>query len=667
MSRNPNTDRDHSMGEEPPPTHRSNRGGQPPQPLPTPGPTDWRFFRELHVIVHGRAACTTCASYLEHVEEATMTNESSYLAAHSARSTLMFKGERHLRQINFDMRKDLEQTLKEGDDLRRRIDQLEEELTRERARSTMPASAMRLTPYSHPPVTTTRQRVGMACVVRMEERPSYAQVVREQPAPSASTVTPPVAMATEPVASGSAPIPQMPAPEPRLGSRVTGDISLLDDDSGDEIGDDFELNEAYNSQADVVHSPFGAAWNNVVSFNRPITEDIVMSGQLPEPQTVAQYVFLTNIMELRCNSNLAHWLGYFKGRAQRTPKQDRTPAMTRIVQGWRKPDWLKVFVKDNTGKLVPTTAGQHQGNSKPTSESEQHRIALGLGLPATEETFRRLGNPTSPRKNAHPEVWQSYLLHYAGNSSSTWGLLRQPGQRVDDRRLRSMLRLKLLTTHQGSPDFPDVRGLTARVKIFQLLATPNGYKFIIQSTGTKIQPQPMFVPYHWKHHVVTDDAVAKYLASNGYTLREAVDAHSFAWQWLQDAAANPNALRVPPTIRTAIELAAASVQGYAPSVGGGLPEPIPMEWVPRMNRWWPTALVNAMANASQATQVASGPSAMTVESSGAARPETISTTAPGGDQLSPSVGSLQIQDRDDDMSSQPPPYTGEAGDADMTS
>jgi len=113
-------------------------------------------------------------------------------------------------------------------------------------------------------------------------------------------------------------------------------------------------------------------------------------------------------------------------------------------------------------------------------------------------------------------------------------------------------------------------------------------------------------------------------------------------------------------------LAAASVQGFAPPVGGGLPGPVPMEWVPRMNRWWPMALVTAMANASQTAQVASGPSAMTVESSGAALPETISTTAPGSDHLSPSVGSLQIQDRDDDMSSQPPPYTGEAGDADMT-
>jgi hypothetical protein len=428
---------------------------------------------------------------------------------------------------------------------------------------------------------------------------------------------------------------------------MTGDTSVLDQMSDDCYDSaDEEAENTLGQQRVVKKSPWGQSWQRAVAAKVEITDDFIMTLQLRDPRSLAELMFLNQLMELERSKSLAHYLGRFKLRSQKASSSSRTPAMCRICERWSRQAWLTVLAKNEEQRTVCSTVGRQRIAKGPIPEIETARIAHNIGLTPTEETLRTLGNVMSPNEAAHPAVWQSYYANYVNPLEAAYGLRRQPDTPIDERLLRTMLRFRGMFSTQSRPGMLDTIGTRVRILGYSILAIPGCYRALLESSRTSIADGPNFRFQSFEANSALESNVARLMASNGVTFAEANDAWEFANQWLEDILHNSRLqIELRNLVRYAIEL----MRTTSPPVGGGLPDHIPIVWDPTIGRWRPDPQVIATANAALEAHIAlTGSTLLTVAGAGATAPETNSTTAPGGTVTVP-------PSEDTTMSSQPPP------------
>jgi hypothetical protein len=664
MSKKPNKGKDDMEDDSPPrrdesPTRRQG---------PARDPDGWSHILQFNMIAHPPGVCEICSHFINHTLDAQIRAEPSYREANSKMNGYIYEREEHFQRERNGAERDLIRAREQISAQAQRIQELEVELARERVRSSQPNSAhSRATPYERPTgVTTTRHRVGLARSTRVVPTTSYAEAAGL----AASTTRGPGVPGPSGSSSGSTSSRTLPPP-PRVPKQMTGDISLLDemssDDSNRDVDEENAVDDALGDQAIIRESTFGRAWSGAMralaksEAGRAIDADFIAAHHLSDPTSRAEFLFIEELMIAYSSEALVHYLGMFKSRAQALSRTRRTPAMHHMLRHWKRPAHMKAALKSEGPQ--PGSSNQPGSSAQPRTRPskgpnpklEMHRIARDLNIEETEENLQNLGNVTSPNNAAHPEVWQSFYLNYAGPQTSAWGLGRRPGVRINQRELRTMLRFRGMFTITRLPQGAvDVIGLRTRIIGYTILATPGRYQALLHAGNLAVADTYSHTRHELAEDQVNDMNVARIMAMNGVTPIEADDAWAFANGWLEDTFANPQTHEaVRDLVRTSIE----STRKTSPPVGGGLPEVVPVIWDAALKRWRPDPTVIAAGNANRQIHVVqNGAVVPTLISAGNAASETTTNTipTPGDAEMSAPVETSAVSE-DTTMSSQDPP------------
>jgi hypothetical protein len=376
-------------------------------------------------------------------------------------------------------------------------------------------------------------------------------------------------------------------------------------------------------------SEFGRNWHramrSLANSGRAINEEVANELHLVEPSSRAELLYLEELMNEYRSEALAHYMGMFKSKAQARTRTKRTPAMHQMLKHWRRPEWMKGTSTTGVRPPAPTNPTRQWSSRGPNPVVERQRVAQQLGLDPTEENLQRLGSVTSPNNFAHPEVWQSFFANYAGPQTSAWGLRRQPGVRIDERALRTMLRFRaMFATRRVTDGVEDTAGLRVRIIGYTILATPGRYQALLQQGNMTVANVYGQDRRDLAEPDINDLNVARIMADNGVTPVEADDAWWFASQWLEDTLVNP---QTHGSVRDLLLHSIESTRSTAPPVGGGLPDSIPVIWDTTLLRWRPDPTVIATGNANlQIHVVQNGAVVPTLTSTGNAASETTTTT-----------------------------------------
>ena len=282
--------------------------------------------------------------------------DASYIEATEDRSECIYRREDHFQEERDAAVRDVKKAREQIVAQKRRIQELEEELSREQVRSTMPVAAhLRATPYSRPTgVSTMRQRVGLARITRETPLASYAEAAAASAAPRP--------VAPGPSESNTGPSSSSASRPPR---RMTGDIGLLDDmssdDSGGDIEEDDDIDGAIVDQPIIRASAFGRDWRNAMKSltknGRAINETVVNEYHLLKPSSRAELLFLEELMNEYQSEPLTQFMGRFKAKAQARARTKRTPAMHHILKHWQRPAWMKVASGNEDHPPAPINYG----------------------------------------------------------------------------------------------------------------------------------------------------------------------------------------------------------------------------------------------------------------------------------------------------------------------
>jgi hypothetical protein len=130
--------------------------GPPPPGPPPPGPTDWRYVPTMSIVSHLADHCNCCNAFLQHCLAASMQDDQSYHNAMADSRMTLRRAERRIDELT-----------RVADNYLRRLEELEEELARERARATLPTSH-RADPYtsSRSNAAGTRRRLDQTRIER---------------------------------------------------------------------------------------------------------------------------------------------------------------------------------------------------------------------------------------------------------------------------------------------------------------------------------------------------------------------------------------------------------------------------------------------------------------------------------------------------------------------
>lgn len=307
---------DNDEGRRPPPggphSGPPRRGTPPPERPPPPAPEHWHYVPGMGVIAHLADQCNICDVYLKHVMGAFMTGEKPFKNAQFSSRFEWYSAEWAL-----------EGARRAADRLQRRVDELSEELLRERARSSA-ATYTRVEPYANSRPRgggNTRHRVDQmrgekAAVAAFDRLSVISDDVISQPVSESTEST------TESTNNAAATALQ------RIRNNPYEQLNLNEYEMADV--------EALAARQEILASEFGIRWIRAVTDGRTVAD---VSGTLYTPTSEEQLQFLNDTMEQRKSLLLVLYLGQFRSKAQATGKGKRSPAQSAICRRWVKPEW----------------------------------------------------------------------------------------------------------------------------------------------------------------------------------------------------------------------------------------------------------------------------------------------------------------------------------------